>query len=416
MQFSRSSKICVLVLVLFTYTLNIFAQIPPTCCPDPLPVEDDFNSTPYVIAAGGLVVLGGSYFYLKNKGPKIAIQDHLPSYLLSRNILPNEDALSLMYSLNPSLDGKENIRENKKLVVPDFPAPPNEKLNQFINSTGLSSSNSQLLRDQIGILRSNIGLQRTSNIPYKPEDSIFSKELESNLFEIERVLLTIEKNITQSNDVINSLIVDLISELNQTLEIGRTSRTNVENDSNLIQNILDDLKDISSSDISGPNLEQSSINSLWYDQEILLASNHRHAPYQNLIEQSEKIITEPDTKGLSRNSNLLKGFAFAVYTVGENGEPVTKGAEVEGRFMVKFAMPALKDEVRTHKDTDGLASYALAMLPPAKLFIIVTDISDGGKIIPLQNPLIDFKVAFRNLGRETINDQEFIIVPIYLAK
>src|SRR5690606_23502439 len=85
-------------------------------------------------------------------------------------------------------------------------------------------------------------------------------------------------------------------------------------------------------------------------------------------------------------SNLLKGFALAVYKIDAKGELITKGPEVERRYLVKYVSPALKDFPEAYHNLTPLATYASAYLPPAKLFFRVEDIQ--GKEVALQNPLI----------------------------
>lgn len=421
MKLIRSVRVLLLSCTLVIRCTVCFGQIPPTCCPDPEPhtqPDDPSNLTPYIIAAGGLVVAGGTYLYIKKKGPRIPIEEHLSSYLLARNILPNEDALNLMYSLNPSLNGKEQIRENKDLVDPIFPTLPAGKLNRLlekVNSGAITSIED--LKGQITRLRSNIAMHGKSNMRFNSVDTTLSSRIGASLSSLEKVVLKVEKDIHQATQLVNSLTSDLLSSLNQNLESSLRESEMNESNFEFIQSVLDNLIDISNLNVSTSSIESTSnLDGSYLKQDHALLAFHwqqtTSSEFGYLSDKTVSTISVPPNKA----SNMLRGFAFAVYSFGENGEPITKGADVEGKYMVKYAMPALKDEINTHRETDGLASFALAMLPPAKFYIVVVDISDGGKVVPLQNPLVDFKVAFRNTGRESINNQEFIIVPIYLAK
>ena len=112
------------------------------------------------------------------------------------------------------------------------------------------------------------------------------------------------------------------------------------------------------------------------------------------------------------NTNLLRGFAFAVYLFDGNGELITKGPEVEGKYLIKYASPALKDFPDAYHNLLSPATYASAYLPPAKLFLVVETIN--GEQVSLQNPVIDFKAAFKNPQQEKF--KELIVVPLYVSR
>ena len=112
-------KVSVFMLLLIGHNLPIFGQMPLTSGPNV--IVNETNLAPLIIGGSSLVIGAGSYLYLKNRGPKIIVMEHLPTYLLRRNILPTEDAINLMYDLNPSLNETDLIRANRKLVNPDFP-------------------------------------------------------------------------------------------------------------------------------------------------------------------------------------------------------------------------------------------------------------------------------------------------------
>lgn len=102
----------------FSQEYQALAQRPPTG--GAAPIEDD-GINPAVYIAGGVVIGAATYLYIKSRSPKIPVASHLPDYLRSHQIMPNPDAIELMYALNPSLNNIELIRSNKKLNLPAFP-------------------------------------------------------------------------------------------------------------------------------------------------------------------------------------------------------------------------------------------------------------------------------------------------------
>lgn len=413
----KSAKVSLLILVLLGSSFHTFAQRPPTSGPNTFP-EEESNLSPLVIVGGGIVVGAASYLYVKSRGPKLPVGVHLENYLLDRNILPTADAIGLMHVLNPSLSDKEVIRTKKKLVDPDFPPLPNDLLDSgsvLTSGALLSDLKAEVDEFRVGLAAFRaVKADIVSNAMNVGVDKIYPI-----LGEIEKDVVTLDRDIEQGNSVKNQLITDLLNVLNQTL--GRIVDDKILDDSDvmLIRGIAENLSELLYPEMSvGTSwkiIGEPDFKAFLERKAILGASVEPATMVDDGINPIAGGPSAPRVTGYAKqlnNTNLLKGFAFAVYLLNENGELITTGPEVEGKYLIKYVSPALKDFPDAYHNLLSPATYASAFLPPAKLFLVVETIS--GEQVPLQNPLIDFKVAFDNPQQEKL--KELIIVPLYISR
>ena len=107
---------------------------------------------------------------------------------------------------------------------------------------------------------------------------------------------------------------------------------------------------------------------------------------------------------------MQQGFAFAVYKLNAAGDPITKGPEVEGKYVIKYVIPALKNYKQYYQDMQGFATYAAEFFPPAKFYFMVEDLQ--GKEMKLVNNEIDFTRVFNNPQRKQVDDLIIVILRI----
>ena len=412
----KSANVYLLILVLLAGSPHTFAQRPPTSGPNTFP-EEESNLSPLIVVGGGVVLGAATYLYLKSRGPKLPIGTGLENYLLDRNILPTADAIGLMHELNPSLLNKRVIRTNKKLNIPDFPTLPTDlTADAMVTTTALPLD----LKAEVDGFVSNMSVFRGARA------DIVSNSLNAGVDEVYPILHEMEKHILsfdmgrgESNSVINQLINDLLSVLNQALDRIVGDKILDDSDLILIRNISEDLSELLYPEI--PN--ETGLGEVGLPDHkghferdaMLLASFESLAGFNNDFDRTvgpNPTVVATDYMERQNNTNLLRGFAFAVYLYHEHGQLITKGPEVEGKYFIKYAVPALKDFSDAYHNLLSPATYASAYLPPAKLFVVVETIS--GEPVSLQNPVIDFKVAFKNPQQEKFN--ELIIVPLYISR
>ncbi|MEX2591939.1 MAG: hypothetical protein WD426_04135 [Anditalea sp.] len=416
MPLKKSAKVYLLILILLTSHFGAFAQRPPTYGPNP---PEPTNLVP-IIAGSGILLGAATYFYVKHRGPKIAIQDHLPMYLLNRNILPTPDAINLMHELNPRLSKKKIMRANKKLVNPEFPEIPQSLITASANAVQATTSMPAGLKEQVDGFTSRLDAFRGTEITIQPDDQKATiQSAHSILKEIEKDITSPDRDKEESNTVTNQLITDLLKVLNQTLDKTIANKTLGEEDLVLIKEISENLSELLFPNINyEQNLEKSSqlhirnpneVENIFFasaepDAVVYVRSNYQ-AEAQKDVFNAAAITNEQD------NNNMLKGFAIAVFKSNAAGEPITKGPEVEGKYFVKYTSPALKNFPDTYRNlSPPLATYASAFFPPAKFYFIIEDLN--GKQMDLREPIIDFKDAFTKPQQEKVN--EMIVVPIYV--
>lgn len=416
----KSLKVYLLVVLFLASNSGVFAQKPPTGGPNPEDPPKDL--LPYIIAGGSSIALGvATRFYLKNRGPKVAVKEHLPTYLLDRNILPTPDALQLMYSLNPRLNNVELIRAKRKLVNPDFPEIPKSQINTSANAVQVTTSMPAALKEQISVFRSSLKTFRGKKNMIKPAgNEVDMERVNAVLNEAEKNIASHELKNEESNTVKLQLMTDLLLVLNKTLNKSINTQLLGEPEATLLKEIADDLKELLFPVInanSGPGKSsQLYFRNTAEDKNLVFAWLDAHAGLYGKLNDSPApggSLGAVSHINYPVNTNMLQGFAFAIYKLNAQGVPVTKGPEVEGQYFIQYVMPALKNVPEAyHNLSPPLATYSAAFLPPAKYFFIVKDIQ--GNLKSLQNPLIDTKDAFKNPQREEVKNM--IVVPIFVTK
>lgn len=394
---------CFFMLILLFHALNVFGQRPPTSGPNP----DDTNLTPYFIGGGGMVVAAGSYLYIKSRGPKIPVTGNLRDYLWRQNIMPSPDALNMMYELNPSLKGKELMREKKNLITPEFPEIPADMKQLTTNvpsPTYVMPNELELLLEEF---KFSLNAFRSISVTTANPDA--SKEaFHEILTNIEGTLTAPERFTEERNVVKDQLLTDLITAINQTMDGAIQTRELSEDKLILLHAIAEDLENLlfpnfDSTQTEGGIMEDRNHFANWHS---LLASVDKHSSENG---NHHRDLEEDIHRGLIiQDDNAdVKWFAFAVYKYDTDGDLITKGKEVEKRYQISYASPALKDIEGSFHAINGNASYGIALLGNGKYFIKV---KDGDKEVPIQNPIIHFGLAFQNPIKELHNDLTKVII------
>ncbi|RDC62698.1 hypothetical protein [Adhaeribacter pallidiroseus] len=400
----QSAKVYLLVFVLMAQSLGLMAQKPPTGGPNPKPPPPP--PIGLIIAATGVALGGAGLYTFKLRGPKIPVGDYLPNYLLRHDILPSPDAIQLMHQLNPKLNRTNVIRTKTKLKNPDLPEISQEQLNSSL-STGQTTTIPTELKEQISLYKSSLKTFRNAKKSIK-KSNISLDSIYAVLTKIEQVITPHEKSKEEISVIKAQLVKDLFGVLNKTLSRNIATKIIGDSDSRVMKEILESLTELILPDLNQKLTppKSSQLNRMdlpakensWYalvDSSTVLFANKTFQP--NAV--SSSLVSPLDVNTVSEVYNLPipnmeQGFAFAVYKINAAGETITKGPEVEGQYSVHYALPALRSFTNAyHECAPGRATYAYASLPPAKYFFEVRD--NKGKVVALQNPLIDTKDAFR---------------------
>jgi hypothetical protein len=378
--------------------LACLAQRPPTSGPNP---SEPSGISPLLIIGGGAALGTASLLHLRSKRmTKLPLSERLPTYLLSRNYLPTTDALNLMYWLNPELDSNEHIKANKKLIMPSFPelaANPLDTISFLdeleVNIQSLNSKNSDLNTTYLSFSEKDSGGQFDYDV---------SNRVKVSMERLRKLDITNFLQNQSGNKVIQQLVFDLLHAYDDAMRSIAETGESTEPSVGLLEAIVDNLSEITS------DLQSLSWN-------LKLAPDALHDP-SKLLANASKISSFtgkhlPDAWKAKANPRL-KGFAFAVFKRNDVGAVITKGPEVEGRYYVKYAAPALKNIPQAYHSLNGPATYATGFFPPAKLHIVVEDMNGGQ--VQLQNHLIDFRSVFVNPQYGRL--EEFTIVPLFIPQ
>ncbi|WP_200979632.1 hypothetical protein [Echinicola sp. 20G] len=368
------------------------AQRPPTGGSAPIESEDK-GINPVVFIVGGIAIGAASYAIVKSKGAKIPVSAYLPDYLLAHNILPTSDALNLMYKLNPSLNNQQEIPKKSKLKLPEFPV-----LNEEIRPDLITGDEVALATD----------LNREMDQFVTLKESLEKLEAAGNMASVQVITNQVNQQLSTagwkdltSRAIFDQMVYDLLRVFNQTLDEVVLAKSADQEQLMLMKSISDNLSELFN------DVRTLSLN---HDFPVDLNKNLIFlASAEEVSVRRVKVYNSMEAS--SAREGISKDFAFAVYKINEAGELITKGPEVEGKYKVKYVLPALKDIPSAYHTLRDPATYAVAALPPAKMYIIVEDFS--GIPVSIQDPLIDFKVVFKN--PQLINEDEMIIVPLYLS-
>lgn len=398
----RSLIVFMLIWSSIFHSFQVAAQRPPTggSAPPPIQSEEDNGISPIVFIVGGLALGAATYVLVKPKGVKIPVSQHLPNYLLANNILPNQDALELMYELNPELKDMPEIRSKKKLTLPDFPIldeniPPE-------NPALASSETSLKFNNEVELFNSSKETFTQLELADNSNESIINMEkVQALINQVGQELNAIGNPNDPSYAMLGEFMNDLLSVFNQTIiEINEEKTVNPAQLS-LLQNIVDNLAELISDSalLSYQHLDNSVLSQpKSLDKTRFLASTN---PHNNQVENpfsKRKFVAD------------TKDFAFAVYKYSEEGELITKGPEVENKYFISYVVPALKDFSDYYKPILNPATYAIASLPPAVMYIEVKDIN--GNVVSINNPKIDFKSVYED--PHELNENKMIKVPLFI--
>ncbi|WP_026968064.1 hypothetical protein [Algoriphagus terrigena] len=380
-----------------------FAQRPPTGGAAPI-AEEDESINPAVFIVGGVVIGAASYLLFKSRSPKIPVANHLTDYLRSNQIMPNPDALELMYAINPSLNNIEEIRTNKKLNLPSFPEFDQDQAGDL-----LIEDASDLPTD----LRAQMNQFESSKASFEQMNSQKTNLAgDSNMAKIRTIIQEVETDLNSigmpneiTNPVTGLLISDLVFAFNRTLQeiisVGKADPAQV----GLMQGIADNLTEL---------LAAKTLTSGKERDKMLALTNQELKPIL-----SAYLGPTPDSKDLSSGlppafpvetmamANTMN-FAFAVYMYSKEGELITEGPKVQGRFIVRYVAPALKDFENAYHTIRTPATYAVAAFPPAKMYFVVEDLN--GNRMNVQYPTIDFREEFSK--PQFYNEDKVIVVPL----
>jgi hypothetical protein len=379
------------------------AQRPPTGGASPIN-EDDSSISPAVFIIGGVVLGAGTYAFVKTRGVNMPVAEYLPNYLLAHNILPNEDAIELMYAINPSLKDMPEIRSKKKLNLPDFPKLDQSTLAEELSEIGIDS---ELSTELESLERNKEAIENTSiDIPTDEAKLNFEK-IKSLVNQVDEQLTSYSSISSLSNAVTKELIYDLTLAFNQSLQEVVTSKQVNSEQLIFMQAIEENLSDLIQ------NIKTITENSrMKISPELIQILNPESYIAYNINESTNKNkpLSDQDRFTFLNNTyiNNTKKFALAVYKYREDGELITKGPEVEGKYIVSYVAPALKDIERAYHHISNPATYAIGSFPPAKMYLVVDD--EMGNRQNLQYPLVDFKLAYETA--QNVNEDNFVIVPL----
>ncbi|MXV50320.1 hypothetical protein GS399_04995 [Pedobacter sp. HMF7647] len=400
---SGISKLLIIVLAIRAFVASAQTPWPPPPTGGSGPSSDDKSSIVLPVVAGAVVAGTAAYFIFKKKPVKIPPRERVTTYLYKNNIQPTQDAINLIFALNPSIPRQDNIPSNYKLKGPDFPEMPQPVTQEQLPGPALN--------EQLMLFKSSLEKFRKSR---KPNAGGNNSGVTSNLN-------TAEKNVDEymakkenANKEQSGLIADLISVLNQLVKRNTASVKVNGKDAELIQNIIRNLSEI----LYPPELikknKQSSLYLKSIQQELAafyysvnnVALNNdekkSRAVYRYSSARSKPAANDPETKG----------FAFAVYKIHPDGTIITKGPEVEKKYTIRYVCPALQEFESSYHVLSNPATWAFANLYPSKYYIQVRDIF--GKQVPLQNPLIDVQDIYERPQQQYHN--KMMIIPIYLKQ
>lgn len=406
----RFVSILLTFLTFSVHSLQTVAQRPATGGAAPLSQETDEGVSPVIFVVGGIAVAGATYLLVRPKGAKLPVAQHMRDQLLAHNILPNADAMKLMYALNPSLENMEKMRIGEEINMPDFP-----KLDQSA-SQNIAEDNGQNMPSDLG---TQIDQFETSRETLEKAAAQSNSNTFQNISKITSIVNQVQQDISSSgwgtspvSPMVDQMTFDLLSTFNQTLDQVISAKNASSEQIALMQGIADNLSELirNVKTISQNRVADSPLTYMDLRNEIYLASiGYVDLPSLKSAERkSDEVVwdTGPIADGLS------KEFAFAVYKFSNTGVLITKGPEVEGKYKIKYVLPALKDIPNAYHSLRDPATYAVAKFPPAKIFIVVEDFS--GNQVSIQDQLVDFKVVFDN--PQLINPDKKIVVPLYITK
>jgi hypothetical protein len=381
------------------------AQRPPTG--GAAPVEDN-GVSPAVFIVGGVVIGAASYFYIKSRSPKIPVASHLPDYLRSHQIMPNPDALELMYALNPSLNNIEVIRSSKKLNLPSFPSLDHDAAKDLATEGGSSIADElQLQMDQFE--RSKGGFEQMISQNPNLAAEANSAEIRALISKVETELNSIEGQGETTSTITKLLTKDLVAAFDQTLQEITVAKRIEPTQLALLEGIATNLSELlSETGILTFRMEK--------DRLLALAAPDLEEPYPTYLSTRLNETNLPSFQFTllrfeTTAPNNTMDFAFAVYMYSENGELITEGPKVEGKFTVRYVLPALKDFENAYHTIRTPATYAVAAFPPAKMFFVVEDLN--GNRMNVQYPTIDFREEFAK--PQLYNEDQVIVVPLRIS-
>lgn len=413
---------CLLCLV-FTHTLAAVAQRPPTGGPNPPtgPTGTKCKSCPVIFKAAGVAVAGAASYFTLRHFRTVPTGEQLATQLRRRGILPTADALNLMYTLNPGLKNQASMRRSRKLAWPELPplSPPPPAAPAEQTSRALLEN----INAQMGLLQSNLIKFRGAGIAAE-NGNVNLGSVDAALGDVAQKAAAFKVKNEAGNAEQGQLLVDLLRALNGTLQQSiDTKRINAKNAA-FIQSISENVTELLSpvaeakpgaDNRSGlyhqitPAHEQALYASLAAPTLFpapYLGDRPRGAPGSRRRERADGQVPYA-----SPAPTLGRNFAFAIYKIDSTGKAVTKGPEVEGKYYIYYAAPALVDDPSYFHRLTSLASFAYTSLYPAKYYLKVTTVS--GKQVPLQNALIDVRDIFRDPKPAKIDNM--IIIPIQIT-
>ena len=404
-QFVKRGLLIVLVMNLyFCRGYQALAQRPPTG--GATPVEDE-GVGPAIFIIGGVAIGAASYLYLKSQNPKIPIASHLPDYLRSHQIMPNPDALELMYAINPSLNNAEVIRSNKKLKLPSFPILEQGISTDLSTEGGLNLDRElQVQMDQLALSKGDFEQMISQNQNMAADAN--SAKIRALIQTVGAELNSIRAPVERTSTITKLLIKDLIEAFNHTLQEIVSARKTESTQLILMEGITANLSEL---------LSETEIQTFSRENYRLLALSEAEleTPHPTYLSPNRNETNFPIGPSSIFPHKPMAGstmdFAFAVYMYSENGELITEGPKVEGKFIVRYVLPALRDFENAYHTIRTPATYAVAAFPPAKMHFVVEDLN--GNRMNIQYPTIDFREEFAKPQR--YNEDQVIVVPLRIS-
>jgi primosomal protein N'' len=410
----KSKSIGLLLALLIIVRDGAAQGLPPTAGTPPSDGGGDSNFPTVLYPAIGAVVVGSAYYLLKKRPSSIPATQHLDVFLLDNNILPTPDAYDLVYALNPTIRGLNPIPSKYKITKPQFPELP-KSVSQTEGSSGAAQSAS--LQQQASTIQSSIANFRNAKITVE-NAQLDQNSLATYLDNTNKELSAYIEQKNSNNRVMEKFLTDLLTVLNQTLNRAASTGTLNEKEATSIKDITNNINELLNPMDTFDGAEKQgrlNLKTIGRFAKSLFTYSPTSSGYSTYFQRTKinsKLYAPPAKSKRARPDRVyqVKDFAFAIFKLDSNGNPITKGPEVQKKYNVQYACPALKDSPNAYTPIDESATYAFESLPAARFALIVTD--RNGKPVKLQREIVDTRKAFSDKHRKFVD--KYIIIPLHI--
>ncbi|MBC7913122.1 MAG: hypothetical protein H7Y07_03270 [Pyrinomonadaceae bacterium] len=405
MRISKSACSSLLLIILLFNSILTFSQNlpPPTSGAGPADTKTKIPAAIYPIA-GGLIVGAAVYYLIKKNPRKISTAVYIDDYLWQNNILPTADAIKICYALNPGIKDISMISPKYKLILPDLPDLPNTTSQSFSPDAFLPSLNEQFI-----LLKSNL-----TNFRKKQSANTSLNKLNNYLNDTEKEVASYRERSKEIDPQKTELVLDLLTVLNQTLKATIRSDKINENDTRIIENICQNLFEVLEP-ISRKKVNTGRQSTGYFkpvSDQIKTFYASMDAIDLDKISKTKKSINYASVEKTRKSypNDERKYFAIAICKIKGDGTPVTRGPDVEKKYIVRYVCPALKDFKTSYHKFPEPATWSVAKLYPSKYYF---EILLGANKVSLQEPLIDVLDFYKNKKPGKPNEAIKILINIY---